>query len=46
MNKHKQAQENDQSGQAYNKQYADSRRKDKHRDSIVGDCVLVKQKRP
>lgn len=45
MNKHKQARDNEKSGQAYNKQYADSRRKAKHRDIAVGDCVLVRQKR-
>ncbi len=45
VNKHKQARDNDKFGQEYNKEYADNRRKAKHRNITVGDCVLVRQKR-
>ena len=45
VNKHKQARENDQQKQCYNKQYADNRRNAKTREIKIGDSVLVRQQR-
>ncbi|XP_028417604.1 uncharacterized protein K02A2.6-like [Dendronephthya gigantea] len=45
VNRHKQARENDKAGKEYNKQYADNRRKTKHRNIAVGDSVLVRQRK-
>lgn len=43
VNRHKQAVNNDQERSAYNKSYADARRKVKNSDIQVGDSVLVQQ---